>query len=189
MNTTERPGVVALVTDALGRSADLIQTEIRLARVELGEKAEALRTSLVSGIVMMLVGTVFIIGALILVLQALVAALIEGGVTPALAHRHAHPFRRMAVDRCVDRAAGGHHAAADRLVLAVNLAPRACAPAPCAPEVSAPRSAGRWSPCPAGARCRPSAMRPAPDRAPAARSAACDRGCRHRDARPARPAC
>lgn len=85
MNTTERPGVVALVTDALGRSADLIQTEIRLARVELGEKAEALRTSLVSGIVMMLVGTVFIIGALILVLQALVAALIEGGVTPAVA--------------------------------------------------------------------------------------------------------
>lgn len=85
MNTTERPGVVALVTDALGRSADLIQTEIRLARVELGEKAEALRTSLVSGIVMMLVGTVFIIGALILVLQALVAALIESGVNPALA--------------------------------------------------------------------------------------------------------
>ncbi|WP_289297636.1 phage holin family protein [uncultured Reyranella sp.] len=85
MNTTERPGVVALVTDALGRSAGLIQTEIRLARVELGEKAEALRASLVSGIVMMLVGTVFIIGALILVLQALVAALIEGGVTPAVA--------------------------------------------------------------------------------------------------------
>ena len=85
MNTTERPGVVALVTDALGRSADLIQTEIRLARVELGEKAEALRTSLVSGIVMMLVGTVFIIGALILVLQALVAALIESGVSPAVA--------------------------------------------------------------------------------------------------------
>lgn len=85
MNTTERPGVVALVTDALGRSADLIQTEIRLARVELGEKAEALRTSLVSGIVMMLAGTVFLIGALILVLQALVAALIESGVTPAVA--------------------------------------------------------------------------------------------------------
>ena len=85
MNTTERPGVVALVTDALGRSADLIQTEIRLARVEIGEKAEALRTSLVSGIVMMLVGTVFMIGALILVLQALVAALIESGVTPAVA--------------------------------------------------------------------------------------------------------
>ena len=85
MNTTERPGVVALVTDALGRSADLIQTEIRLARVEIGEKADAVRTSLVSGLVMMLVGTVFIIGALILVLQALVAALIEGGLSPALA--------------------------------------------------------------------------------------------------------
>ena len=85
MNTTERPGVVALVTDALGRSADLIQTEIRLARVELGEKADALKTSVVSGVVMMLVGTVFIIGALILVLQALVAALIESGVAPAIA--------------------------------------------------------------------------------------------------------
>lgn len=85
MNTTERPGVVALVTDALGRSADLIQTEIRLARVELGEKADALKASVVSGLVMMLVGTVFIIGALILVLQALVAALIESGVSPALA--------------------------------------------------------------------------------------------------------
>ena len=85
MNTTDRPGVVALVTDALGRSADLIQTEIRLARVELGEKADALKTSVVSGLVMMLIGTVFIIGAVILVLQALVAALIESGVSPALA--------------------------------------------------------------------------------------------------------
>ncbi|TAJ92837.1 MAG: phage holin family protein [Reyranella sp.] len=85
MNTTERPGVVALVTDALGRSADLIQTEIRLARVELGEKAEALKTSVVSGLAMMLVGTAFLIAAVILVLQAVVAALIESGVAPALA--------------------------------------------------------------------------------------------------------
>ena len=61
MNTTERPGMVALVTDALGRSADLIQTEIRLARVELGEKADALKTSVVSGLVMMLVGTAFMV--------------------------------------------------------------------------------------------------------------------------------
>lgn len=85
MNTTERPGVVSLVTDALGRSADLIQTEIRLARVELGEKAEALKASVVSGLAMMLVGTVFLIAAVILVLQAVVAALIESGVAPALA--------------------------------------------------------------------------------------------------------
>lgn len=85
MNTTERPGVVSLVTDALGRSADLIQTEIRLARVELGEKAEALKVSVVSGLAMMLVGTVFLIAAVILVLQAVVAALIESGVAPALA--------------------------------------------------------------------------------------------------------
>lgn len=85
MNTTERPGVVGLVTDALGRSADLIQTEIRLARAELGEKADAFKTTLVSGLIMLLVGMVFLIGAVILVLQAVVAALIQSGVNPALA--------------------------------------------------------------------------------------------------------
>jgi uncharacterized membrane protein YqjE len=85
MNYTERPGVVALVTDALGRSADLVHTEFRLARAELGEKVEALKTSVVSGLVMMLVGTVFIIGAVLLVLQAVVAALVQSGVNPALA--------------------------------------------------------------------------------------------------------
>jgi uncharacterized membrane protein YqjE len=85
MNTTERPGVVGLVTDALGRSADLIQTEIRLARAELGEKAENLKTTFVSGLAMMMVGMIFLIGAVILVLQSVVAALIQSGVNPALA--------------------------------------------------------------------------------------------------------
>ena len=84
MNTTERPGVVGLVTDALGRSADLIQTEIRLARAELGEKAENLKTTFVSGLAMMMVGMIFLIGAVILVLQSVVAALIQSGVNPAL---------------------------------------------------------------------------------------------------------
>jgi len=35
----ERPGIVNLVADALSRSADLLQTEFRLARAELGERA------------------------------------------------------------------------------------------------------------------------------------------------------
>lgn len=82
MNTAERPGVVALVSDALLRSADLVQTEIRLARAELGEKAEALRANLVTGLAMMMVGCVFLIGAVVLVMQAVVAALIDGGLAP-----------------------------------------------------------------------------------------------------------
>jgi len=40
----------------------------------------------------------------------------------ALAHRHAHAIGRMPVDGCIHRAARGHHATADRLVLAAHLA-------------------------------------------------------------------
>ncbi|MDI1266369.1 MAG: phage holin family protein [bacterium] len=81
----ERPGIATLVTDALSRSADLLQTEFRLARAELGEKAEAFRASLVAGLVMMMIGCVFLIGALVLLLQAIVTVMIEGGVSPPLA--------------------------------------------------------------------------------------------------------
>jgi uncharacterized membrane protein YqjE len=81
----DRPGVVSLVADALSRSADLLSTEFQLARAELAEKAEALRTSLVAGLVLMIVGSVFLMAALVLILQAVVAALIESGVGPAVA--------------------------------------------------------------------------------------------------------
>ena len=83
--TADRPGVVALVADALSRSADLVQAEFHLARAELGEKAEAFRASLVAGLSMMLIGSVFLIGAIVLLLQAVVSALIQGGVAPILA--------------------------------------------------------------------------------------------------------
>ena len=83
--TAARPGVVALVADALSRSADLVQAEFHLARAELGEKAEAFRASLVAGLSMMLIGSVFLIGAIVLLLQAVVSALIQGGVAPILA--------------------------------------------------------------------------------------------------------
>jgi uncharacterized membrane protein YqjE len=82
---TERPGIATLVADALSRSADLLQTEFRLARAELGEKAEAFRASLIAGVTLMLVGCVFLIGAIVLLLQAVVAALVQSGVSPALA--------------------------------------------------------------------------------------------------------
>jgi len=81
----ERPGIVNLVADALSRSADLLQTEFRLARAELGEKAEALRASLLAGLSLMMIGCVFLIGAVVLLLQSVVAALIEGGVSPPIA--------------------------------------------------------------------------------------------------------
>jgi len=81
----DRPGIATLVADALSRSADLLQTEFRLARAELGEKAEALRTSLIAGVTLMLIGSVFLIGAIVLLLQAVVVALVERGVSAPLA--------------------------------------------------------------------------------------------------------
>lgn len=81
----DRPGIATLVADALSRSADLLQTEFRLARAELGEKAEAFRASLIAGVTLMLVGCVFLIGAIVLLLQAVVVALVERGVSPPLA--------------------------------------------------------------------------------------------------------
>ena len=55
-----RPGVVTLMTAALAQSADLLQAEFRLARVELAEKLAALR----SGLVMMAIGAILLIVAL-----------------------------------------------------------------------------------------------------------------------------
>ncbi|MEO7251903.1 MAG: phage holin family protein [Arenimonas sp.] len=81
----ERPGIATLVADALSRSADLLQTEFRLARAELAEKAEAFRASFVTGLSLMLIGAVFLIGAIVLLLQAVVAALIENGINPPFA--------------------------------------------------------------------------------------------------------
>ncbi len=75
-------GVVGLVGDALARSADLLQTEVRLARAEIAEKTVELRDNLVACLAMMLVGAVFLMAALVLLLQAVVAALIAGGLEP-----------------------------------------------------------------------------------------------------------
>ena len=76
-----RPGVVTLATAAVAQTADLLQTEFRLARVELAEKMSAVR----SGVVMILVGAIFLIAALGMILQALVGFLINAGVSPPLA--------------------------------------------------------------------------------------------------------
>ena len=72
-----RPGVVTLTTAAVSQTADLIQAEFRLARAELAEKMTAFR----AGMIMILIGAIFLIAALGMVLQALVAALIAAGLS------------------------------------------------------------------------------------------------------------
>jgi uncharacterized membrane protein YqjE len=76
-----RPGVITLASAAFSQTADLLQTEFRLAKVELAEKMTALR----GGLIMILIGAIFLIAALGMVLQALVSILIDSGVSPPLA--------------------------------------------------------------------------------------------------------
>lgn len=80
-SAVRRPGVVTLVTAALGQSADLLHAEFRLARVELSEKLAALRT----GLVIMAIGAILLIVSLGMLLQALVSGLIAAGVSPPVA--------------------------------------------------------------------------------------------------------
>jgi uncharacterized membrane protein YqjE len=81
MIRNQRPGVVTLVTAAISQSAELIHTEFRLARAEVSEKLSALRV----GLALMVVGAIFLIVALGMVLQALVSALVESGMSPPAA--------------------------------------------------------------------------------------------------------
>ena len=75
-HTTERRGVVTLATDAVSQAAHLVQTEFSLARAELSEKLQAAR----AGFVLMLIGAIFLIAALFLILQAVVALLVAAGL-------------------------------------------------------------------------------------------------------------
>ena len=81
LNTSRRPGVVTLFTAAIAQSADLVQTEFRLARAEVSEKLAALRV----GLALMAVGAIFLIVALGMLLQALVSVLIAAGMSPPAA--------------------------------------------------------------------------------------------------------
>ena len=76
-----RPGVVTLMTGAMSQTADLLQTEFRLDRVELAEKMNAFR----GGLLMIVLGTIFLIAALGMILQALVGILISAGMAPPAA--------------------------------------------------------------------------------------------------------
>ena len=76
-----RPGVVTLTTAAFSQTADLLQAEFRLARAELAEKMTALR----AGLILILLGAIFLIAALGMILQALVSVLINAGISPPAA--------------------------------------------------------------------------------------------------------
>jgi hypothetical protein len=81
LNAPRRSGVVTLFTAAIAQSADLVQTEFRLARAEVSEKLAALRI----GLALMAVGAIFLIAALGMLLQALVSVLIASGMSPPAA--------------------------------------------------------------------------------------------------------
>jgi hypothetical protein len=80
-SSTSRPGLVTLATMALAQTTDLLQAEFRLARAELSEKMGALR----AGLIMIVLGAVFLIVALGMVLQALVGVLVAAGVSAPVA--------------------------------------------------------------------------------------------------------
>ncbi len=122
--------------------------------------------------------------------EALDHAVIRDGLAPALAHRHAHPVDRMAVDRRVDPAA--RRSSRRRTPPGTrdgSRAPPARRRAWCAPIRCGRRSARPKCPCRGDGRCRRAAASRGADRGRAARSAACGPDCRRRDARRARPAC
>jgi hypothetical protein len=74
----QRRGVVGLASDALSGVARLVETELTLARAEFNEKLQGLRSVLVLAIA----GAVLLVGAVFLLLQAAVVALVEAGVQP-----------------------------------------------------------------------------------------------------------
>ena len=77
----ERPSTPSLIGDAIRQATQLVATEVALVRLEAGEKLTLALTSIVS-----LVGAaVFIIVALIFLLQGLVEFLVAKGLAPFLA--------------------------------------------------------------------------------------------------------
>jgi hypothetical protein len=82
MNSQDRRSIPELLSDAMSQLAKLIGNEFELARTELSEKAGQVGR----GIAMIGAGAVVLIPALVLVLFAISAALIRGGLSEPLAY-------------------------------------------------------------------------------------------------------
>lgn len=79
-NMNVRP-VSEIFTDLVSQVTGLVRKEGQLARAEISEKAGRA----ISGIVMIVLGAVLLIPALVILLQAAMAALVQNGMTPAIA--------------------------------------------------------------------------------------------------------
>ncbi|HET6840067.1 MAG TPA: phage holin family protein, partial [Bradyrhizobium sp.] len=82
MTSQDRRSIPELLSDAMSQLAKLIGNEFELARTELSEKAGLVGR----GIAMIGAGAVILIPALVLVLFAISAALIRGGLSEPLAY-------------------------------------------------------------------------------------------------------
>ena len=78
MGVQEHRTVPELFTDLISQVTSLFRTETRLARAEINEKI----TQAGSGVGMIVAGAVLLIPALVVLLQAAVAALIDQGFEP-----------------------------------------------------------------------------------------------------------
>jgi hypothetical protein len=79
-HSTIRP-IPEIFTDLIGQVTTLVRKEGQLARAEISEKA----TRALTGMAMILLGSVLLIPALVILLQAAIMGLIENGTEPTIA--------------------------------------------------------------------------------------------------------
>ena len=77
----DEPGLFHALSDTISRAANLVQLEVRVFKAELDEKLSKVK----AGLSLISSGAIFIAAGLFLVLQAVVLALVESGLSPALA--------------------------------------------------------------------------------------------------------
>lgn len=70
-----------LISDVMMQSTSLFRSEVRLARVEMNEKISQATT----GVVLAVIGAVLLMPALVILMTAAVAALVDSGMTDAMA--------------------------------------------------------------------------------------------------------
>lgn len=77
----DEPGLFHALSDTISRAANLVQLEVRVFKAELDEKLSKVK----AGLSLISSGAIFMAAGLFLVLQAVVLALVERGLSPALA--------------------------------------------------------------------------------------------------------
>jgi hypothetical protein len=75
----DEPGLFHALSDTISRATELVQLEFRVFKAELEEKA----TRVKAGLALIVTGAILMTGALFLLLQAAVLALVQSGMSPA----------------------------------------------------------------------------------------------------------